>query len=71
MADRIIIPMLLTNGGLAGTFNGRLMGVGSRRGIGLILICLTLLMMLVSVGVFANPRIRNLEQEIPDAIGDA
>lgn len=67
LADRVFNPWLVEGGALAETFIGQLVGVGSGRGIGLMMICSGILLMLVSAVAFANPRIRNLETEIPDA----
>ena len=43
-----------------------LVGVGAGRGIALIFIVSALSLWLSSGYAFANPRIRNLEEEIPD-----
>ena len=45
-------------------------GVGAGRGIALIFIISALSLWITSAYAFANPRIRNLEEEIPDAIPD-
>ena len=63
-------PLLQADDVLANTFVGIILGVGPGRGIGLIFMSSACLMVLVSVGVFAYPRIRNLELEIPDAVSD-
>jgi DHA3 family macrolide efflux protein-like MFS transporter len=68
LADKVFGPLLLPGGKLAGTFVGRLLGVAPGRGVGLLFICLGVLS-LIAVGLFAlNPRLRNLESEIPDAL---
>jgi DHA3 family macrolide efflux protein-like MFS transporter len=44
--------------------------VGAGRGIALIFIVSAISLWVTSVYAFTNPRIRNLEEEIPDAIPD-
>jgi MFS family permease len=70
LADRVFNPLLVAGGALAETFVGRWLGVGNGRGIGLMMICSGLILMLASVIAFANPRIRHIESEIPDAVID-
>jgi MFS family permease len=69
LADYVFEPLMAPGGALAGTV-GRLIGVGPGRGIGL-MIALMGVMILASLAVAArNPRLRRLEDEIPDAVGD-
>jgi MFS family permease len=68
LADRFFEPLLQDGGALAGTFVGQLLGTGAGRGIGLMFILSGLTAIIVSVMVYANPRIRNVESELPDAI---
>ena len=70
-ADQIFTPALEIGGPLANTIVGNVVGVGPGRGIGLMIICSGILLLMVSVIAYANPRIRNIETEIPDAIPDA
>jgi len=70
LADEVFIPLLVEGGALADTFVGDWLGVGPGRGIGLMMICSGFLMMIISGIAYANPRIRNVETEIPDAIPD-
>ena len=70
LADHVFNPLLVEGGKLATTFVGRWIGVGPTRGIGLMLISSGLILFIVSGFAYANPRIRNLETEIPDAIPD-
>ena len=70
LADRVFNPWLVEGGALADTFVGRWIGVGNGRGIGLMMICSGILLIAASALAFANPRIRNLEMEIPDAMPD-
>jgi len=71
LADKVFTPLLVPGGALADTFVGRWIGVGAGRGIGLMIICSGLVLMIISVAAFASPRIRNIETEIPDAIPDS
>lgn len=70
LADKVFTPLLLEGGTLADTFVGDLLGVGPGRGIGLMLICSGLFLLLISGLAYLNPRIRNIESEIPDVIPD-
>lgn len=71
LADRIFEPLMQEGGALAKTIFGTLIGVGPGRGIGLVFITSACFLILTSLVVFTNPRIRNLESEIPDAVADA
>ncbi len=68
LADHVFNPLLVEGGNLADTFVGRWLGVGPSRGIGLMMITSGLILMVVSLFVYLNPRIRNIESEIPDAV---
>ena len=70
LADNVFNPLLVEGGKLANTFVGRWLGVGPSRGIGLMMITSGLFLLVVSLLVYLNPRIRNIESEIPDAIPD-
>jgi len=70
LADNVFSPLLLEGGLLSATFVGDWLGVGPGRGIGLMLFCSGLLLLLISGIAYAHPRIRNIEEEIPDAIPD-
>jgi len=70
LADKVFNPLLVEGGALADTFVGAWIGVGEGRGIGLMMICSGLFLFIVSGLAYANPRIRNIETEIPDAIPD-
>ncbi|HYG62175.1 MAG TPA: MFS transporter [Thermoanaerobaculia bacterium] len=69
LADHVFEPLLAPGGPLAGTV-GRVIGVGPGRGIGLLFMVLGGLIVLAVAAGWANPRVRNLEDELPDAIGD-
>ncbi|MFY9821277.1 MAG: MFS transporter [Thermoanaerobaculia bacterium] len=66
LADKVFNPLLLPGGKLDGTALGHFLGIAPGRGIGLMFIGLGILS-LITVGFSAlNPRLRNLESEIPD-----
>jgi MFS family permease len=71
LADRVFEPLLFETGALSDTVVGRWLGVGPGRGIGLMFVISWLFLCLESMLAFANPRIRRLEDEIPDALPDA
>jgi DHA3 family macrolide efflux protein-like MFS transporter len=70
LADRVFEPMMRDGGGLGGTFLGDWLGVGPGRGIGLMYVISCLFLWVESGVAFASPRIRRVEDEIPDAIPD-
>jgi hypothetical protein len=52
---------------LAGTIAGRVIGVGPGRGIGLLMVSMALVPAIVALMGLLNPRVRNVEAELPDA----
>jgi DHA3 family macrolide efflux protein-like MFS transporter len=70
LADKVFEPLMAKGGALADTFLGTILGTGPGRGIGLMFIISCLFLWGESLLAYANPRIRNLEIEIPDAIPD-
>ncbi len=69
VADNVFEPLMAVNGPLSGSV-GKLIGVGPGRGIGLLFIVVGVLTMLVTVAGYMNPRLRLLEDELPDVIGE-
>lgn len=69
LADRVFEP-LLAEGGLLAASIGQFFGVGNGRGTGLLFALLGILVSLFSLGAYLYPKIRNLEDDIPDAIAD-
>jgi DHA3 family macrolide efflux protein-like MFS transporter len=69
LADHIFEPLMAANGALAKSV-GTIIGVGSGRGIGLIFIVMGLFIALSTVIGYLNPRIRLVEDELPDVIAD-
>ena len=70
LADHFFEPLMAPGGALSDTFIGTLLGTGPGRGIGLMMILSCLFLWAESLIAYLNPRIRNLESEIPDAIPD-
>ncbi len=70
LADRVFEPLMAADGGLAATF-GAWMGVGVGRGIGLMMLIAGIGMFLITLALAAYPRLRNVQEELPDAIPDA
>jgi MFS family permease len=68
LADRVFGPLLDINGAWANTFLGALLDTGAGRGIGFMFVASALIGILVSILAYANPRIRNIEDELPDAL---
>jgi len=68
LADLLFEPLMRPGGALASTFVAGLLGAGPGRGIGLIFVLAGLLLVAVSGLAYASPRLRNVEDELPDAI---
>ena len=66
LAERVFNP-LLTPGGALEHSVGRVLGVGPGRGIGLMYVLIALFVIVMTALLYANPRVRRLEEEIPDA----
>lgn len=66
LADRVFEPLMLDPSAsvLAGV--GSLIGTGAGRGIGLMFIMAGVLMLAATVGAYLQPRIRQVEHELPD-----
>ena len=67
LADQVFEPLMQEGGALASTVVGTLLGTGPGRGIGLIYVLSGVLVILISAVAYLNPRIRRLEEEVPDA----
>jgi DHA3 family macrolide efflux protein-like MFS transporter len=69
LAEYVLEPSLNSNGALVGSI-GRVIGVGPGRGIGLLFILTGIFNMLAVVVAALHPRIRLVEDELPDVIAD-
>lgn len=67
LADFVFKPLLLPGGPLAGSV-GRVLGVGPGRGIGLLYLILSVIPLVTTLWAYAQPRMRRVEEELPDAI---
>jgi MFS family permease len=67
LADKIFEPLMAVNGSLS-TSIGELIGTGPGRGIGLMVVIAGILTILVSILAYLYPRVRNLEDELPDMV---
>lgn len=67
LVDHVFNPLMLKDGSLANSI-GYLIGVGPGRGIGLMFIIIGILTALGASICYLNPRIRNVEDELPDII---
>lgn len=68
LADKVFEPLMGIDGLLAGSV-GQFIGVGKGRGIALLFIVMGVLTMLATVAAYQHPRLRWVEDELPDAIG--
>jgi len=69
LADRVFEPALAPGGALAATV-GAVIGVGDGRGVGFLFMLLGMFVLIALVVGFAYPRLRRVEEELPDAIPD-
>ncbi|MFP3939440.1 MAG: MFS transporter [Thermoanaerobaculia bacterium] len=69
LADRVFEPLLQPDGALASTA-GRVLGVGDGRGIGLLFTILAVLLLAVSAWGYLKPHVRNVDEDLPDAVPD-
>ncbi len=69
LADRVFNPLMAEGGAFADSL-GRVLGVGEGRGIGLFIVAIGFLSILVSLSGYFNPRIRQVEEELPDAVDE-
>jgi MFS family permease len=67
LADQAFTPLLTAGGSLAGGI-GQLIGTGPGRGIGLIFLLMGAIKVAVTLIGRASPRVRYVEDELPDAI---
>jgi hypothetical protein len=70
LVDKLFEPALAEGGALAGSV-GRIIGVGPGRGIAFLFICLGAVVVIVAAAGGLYPRLRNVEEELPDAFPEA
>jgi DHA3 family macrolide efflux protein-like MFS transporter len=66
LAERVFSPLMQPGGALAGSV-GRALGVGPGRGIALMYVLIAGFLMVMTALLYAHPRVRRLEEEVPDA----
>jgi MFS transporter, DHA3 family, macrolide efflux protein len=71
LADSVFGPLMSEGGALADTLVGSLFGTGQARGIGVLFVLSGLLMLLVTAAAYAYPRLRLVEDELPDVVPEA
>lgn len=69
LCDRVFEPLMAVGGPLQGSI-GRLIGSGPGRGIALLLIIMGLLTLAAPIFGFLYPRLRLVEDELPDMVGE-
>ena len=69
LADRIFEPLLAATGPLASSV-GQIIGVGQGRGVALLFIVMGALQVLTTLAGYLNPRLRLLEDEVPEVTPD-
>jgi len=67
LVDRVFEPLLLPGGLLAPTL-GEILGVGRGRGTALLLVLVGAIAGLVAIAGYLQPRLRHIEEELPDAL---
>jgi len=67
LSDKVFRPLLSQNGALASSL-GQFFGVGPSRGMGLLIFLMGLFIVVLTVATALNPRVRNIEDELPDAV---
>jgi MFS family permease len=67
LSDQVFKPLLNENGLLASSL-GQFFGVGPSRGMGLLISLMGLFIVVLTVITALNPRVRNMEDELPDAV---
>ncbi len=66
MADNVFEPLMAVDGPLAGNI-GNIIGVGPGHGISLLFVIVGVLILLVTLAGYLYPRLRLIEDELPDA----
>jgi MFS transporter, DHA3 family, macrolide efflux protein len=66
LAERVFNPLMMPGGALEQSV-GRVLGVGPGRGIALMYVLMGGIMVAITLVLYASPRVRRLEEEVPDA----
>lgn len=69
IVEKVFQPLMAKEGPLAATV-GTVIGAGEGRGIGLLFVCIGVIYMITTIFVYLNPRVRQLEEELPDEVGE-
>jgi MFS family permease len=69
LCDKVFEPLMAAGGPLSGSI-GRIIGSGPGRGIALLLIIMGLLTVVAPICGFLYPRLRLVEDELPDMVGE-
>jgi len=69
LADQFFEPIMAKDGALANSI-GQIIGVGHGRGMGLMFIIMGLFSLVATLTAYLYPRLRFVENELPDAISD-
>ncbi len=64
--DVVFGPLMVEGGAWANTIVGNIFGTGAGRGAGLMFAISGILLAVASLLIFLNPRVRNVENELPD-----
>ncbi len=69
LADHVFEPLMAVGGPLSGSM-GRIIGVGTGRGIALLYMLLGVVTLAAVASAYAYPRLRHVEIELPDVVTD-
>ena len=67
LSDQVFKPLLRESGALASSL-GQFFGVGPSRGMGLLIFMMGEIIVVLTLAAATDPRVRNLEDELPDAV---
>jgi MFS family permease len=70
LADHVFEPLMAVGGPLESTV-GEVLGTGPGRGIGLLFVLMGLVPIAIAAIGYAMPRLRRIEEELPDAVADS
>jgi MFS transporter, DHA3 family, macrolide efflux protein len=70
LIDNSLEPLMASDGTLANTIIGKLIGTGEGRGIALLLIMVGIINILSAIVAYQLPQLRRLEKDLPDAVSE-